>query len=145
MNDSRRAEPAMTAVRRAVATHYSQRHNSSRYHLRERLHREGALSFSPRAVGSWWARDGTQQIDVVALGADQVLLGECKWTNEAIDEGTLGVLRQKSLHFQQDGNVRSLHLKHVDLAIFSRSGFTARLRAQAGIEGIRLFDLTDIG
>ncbi|MEM7786880.1 MAG: ATP-binding protein [Bacteroidota bacterium] len=44
---------------------------------------DGALSrlpFAPVQVGSWWAGDASEEVDVVALdGKGGLLVGECKW------------------------------------------------------------------
>lgn len=42
--------------------------------------RHERLPFRPYRIGSWWTRDGQDEIDVVALGVGgEVLLAECKW------------------------------------------------------------------
>jgi hypothetical protein len=54
-----------------------------RQHLR-RLAREGALGPKIVAIGSWWTRDGNNEIDAVVMAEHDkkrvlVLVGECKW------------------------------------------------------------------
>jgi AAA+ ATPase superfamily predicted ATPase len=40
----------------------------------------GRLPFRPLRVGEWWDSGSTQQVDVVAVGAQgELLVGECKW------------------------------------------------------------------
>jgi AAA+ ATPase superfamily predicted ATPase len=83
-------------------------------------------------VGTWWGA-GDREIDVVALNerGQTVLAGSCKWTNEPMDVGDYAAL-------QQDLAAASA-LKPVDgdgpwLALFSREGFTDRLRALAAAQ-----------
>lgn len=97
------------------------------------------------AVGSWWVakEDMQDEIDVVAMeGSRGVLVGECKWSRQAVGlrelEGLSAALRRAA----DD-------LRPIDRpwrALFSRSGFTDQLAALAGNpeERILLFTPEDL-
>lgn len=95
------------------------------------LYREGGLPFMPRTVGSWWTRN--EEIDVVALGENSILLGECKWTIKPIGENILDDLARKAQPLLRQGQY-----SHVHYALFSRSGFTPALAARAQTEPLLL-------
>jgi AAA+ ATPase superfamily predicted ATPase len=99
-------------------------------------------------VGSWWGkvRVGPRQseereIDVVAVGADGgvVATGSCKWTNARLDYGEETLLTQLETFLPGAEDVQRHYL-------FSRSGFTARLKrlAEAHPERLRLVTPEDL-
>lgn len=99
-----------------------------------RRHASGELGFVPKAVGRWW--DGQAEIDVVAAGTDQILVGECKWTTRPIGVNMLDALKEKVGRLplpKQSAEIR--------YALLARAGFTDDLRRQAEQEGILLVDL----
>ena len=111
-----------------------------------RIGRMDGLSSSGE-VGAWWAVetrvvDGERQpmrfeADVVAGSAKRVdLVGEGKWSDD-LDHHALGQLRRVVARIP--GTSESTRL-----ALFSRRGFDARLRATAEAEGILLFDTADL-
>ena len=110
-----------------------------------RLHQTGELSFTPRAVGSWWDRQ--EEIDVVAVGEEGILLGECKWTTRAVGTNipspcsgqALDDLKRKAHPLTRQGS-----WTHVHYALFSRSGFTPALEARAKEEGVLLVGLESL-
>ena len=99
-----------------------------------RLHARGELGFTPKAVGNWW--DSQEEIDVVAIGTDQILVGECKWTARPIGLNILESLKEKARRLP----VSSPSTK-ISYALFARAGFTDDLRHQAVQDEILLFDL----
>ena len=99
-----------------------------------RRHSAGELGFAPLAVGGWWNRQA--EIDVMAVGAEDCLLGECKWTAKPVGVNILEELIQKSLAVQ-----RVTPGKRIHLALFARSGFTAALQERAQHDGVWLVDL----
>lgn len=103
------------------------------------LHRAGKLGFAPRAVGSWWGR--REEIDVVAVGDGEILLGECKWTARPVGTNILDDLRRKAHPLIQQGHWAPAHY-----VLFSRSGFTSALEARAteGDEGVLLIGPEDL-
>ncbi len=97
-------------------------------------YREGALGFTPRKVGSWW--NDRDQIDVLALGDDDLLLGECKWSTRPVGTNVLDDLRRKAQAIVARGRWARVHY-----ALFSRSGFTPALQARAADENVLLIGL----
>ena len=100
--------------------------------------REGRLPFAPEQVGSYW--DRRTQVDVVGLNWEQqtALLGEARWTSRPVGVQVLETLRAKSTA------VLPAPGWHTHYALFSRSGFTEQLTAQAQNEGVWLVHLTDM-
>jgi hypothetical protein len=83
-------------------------------------------------VGTWWGAN--KEIDVATLNerGQTVLAGSCKWTNEPMDIGDYAAL-------QQDLATAYPALNPIEgdgpwLALFSREGFTDRLRALAAAQ-----------
>ncbi len=87
-------------------------------------------------VGSWWYQEN--EIDIVARNENELLFGECKWTNQPVDLSTL-----HKLVFTAEKT--GLHAKKMSYALFSKSGFTKEtlLYAKTHIH-ILLFDLEAI-
>jgi hypothetical protein len=71
-------------------------------------------------------RGEQQEIDVVALDAERgvVALGSCKWTDRAMDFDQLNFLDRLAPHVDDSA-------AGADRWLFSRSGFTDRLRRHA--------------
>lgn len=99
----------------------------------------GALGFVPRRVGSVW---GYRQpnIDVVALNPDEhtILLGECKWWNEAVPKHVVDDLLAKAPKVIPEGNWRVIY------ALFSKSGFTTEAIKAMGQNECRWVDLKQL-
>ncbi|MBP7960519.1 MAG: ATP-binding protein [Caldilineaceae bacterium] len=95
------------------------------------LHKDGTLRFTPQSVGSWWGSN--DEIDVVAIGEDAALLGECKWTTKPVGENLLDDLMRKAQPL-----IRQHKWRTVNYALFSRSGFTPALAARAEAESVLL-------
>jgi uncharacterized protein len=102
-----------------------------------RLAREGLLGFLPQSVGRWW--DDHDEIDVVAVGDQQALLGECKWTTRPVGANVLDELRRKAQVLVARQNWR-----HVTYVLFARAGFTPALRDDAARDGVVLIDLAGL-
>ena len=90
-------------------------------------------------VGHWWNRH--HEIDVMAIGENATLFGECKWSTKAVGTNILDDLKQKSM----------LALKaiksppnEVVFALFSRSGFTANLQELQKSENLLLMQADEI-
>jgi uncharacterized protein len=96
-----------------------------------RTGRQGNLPFMPVAVGSHWSRH--VQVDVVAVNwtTHELLLGECKWTNAAIDrEVVLQLINEKAPKVLKDMDAQSNQWK-LYFAFFSRAGFTDAAKVSA--------------
>ena len=97
------------------------------------------LPFRPVEVGEWWGRDSDGRIDVVALGDDDVLVGEVKWGQ--VDRHDLAALRRRSaaLVKELDRPVR------IHRALFSARGIADPETAAAVERGEVLhFGLSDV-
>lgn len=123
----------------------------------ERLCRDyvrSAIGIHPRLpargdVGEWWGPYTTRnaegklvteqrQADVVVGTPKRVtLVGECKWSDSLVDTDVLRQLRSAATAVPGTG-------ASTTLALFSREGFTDRLRATADHEGILLFTAVDL-
>ena len=105
-----------------------------------RQNRYRGLPFVFLQLGRWWGTDNRRktqaEIDIVALGQDDALFGECKWTNAPADLRTLDALAEKSEAASFGG--RSHY------ALFSKSGFTRAVAAEAQKRGALLFSLDDL-
>jgi hypothetical protein len=87
-------------------------------------------------VGPFWSRDA--EIDLLCATADGgCLAGECKWTKAPVGVGGLERLREKAAALPDDWR------SGLRLVLFSRSGFTDALRAQAG-DGVLLVALQEL-
>ncbi|MBX7236393.1 MAG: ATP-binding protein [Caldilineales bacterium] len=102
-----------------------------------RLHGAGELGFTPRAVGRWWNRQ--EEIDVMAVGEDDLLVGECKWSTKPVGENILDELMRKATLLKTSGDPKRVHY-----ALFARAGFTPALRDRASAQGVRLVALDDL-
>jgi AAA+ ATPase superfamily predicted ATPase len=97
------------------------------------------LPFIPERVGAWWSPRG--EIDVVAASdeARALLVGECKWSVNAVGGNVLEDLRRAALALQAEGD-----WERVYFALFTRSGFTPALRELAAREGVILVETQDL-
>ncbi len=78
------------------------------------------LPFTIKKHGKWW--DKNTEIDLVALGEDEILFGECKWSNKHIGISILKKLKEKGKLVNWRNNTRK------DFYIlFSKSGFSKEL------------------
>lgn len=86
---------------------------------------EGKINFIPSKIGSYWGSN--IEIDVVALDEERkkVLLGECKYHTQPVDADVLFELKGKA------DKVFELQDYEKIYAVFSKSGFTNRLKGLA--------------
>lgn len=93
---------------------------------------------SAKEIGSWWSRDGQQEIDIACAEDDRyTLLGSCKWSRRLVGEDALHALaRSRDAIEGRSANAQ--------LAIFARRGFTERLRAAAAQEDVLLVTAADL-
>lgn len=94
----------------------------------------GQLAFLPERVGGWWDRDA--EIDVLAVSRSEkaALVGECKWSKNAVGTNVLDALKEKAQILMQKTDI-----KQVQYALFARAGFTPALETLANAEGVGLF------
>lgn len=99
--------------------------------------REGTLDRYAH-VGRWW--HGEDEIDIVGLAPseDQLLLGECKWTEEPVSHGLVTDLEAKADRVRWGPADRE-----VRYALFSKAGFVDGLADELG-EDWTLFSLDEL-
>jgi AAA+ ATPase superfamily predicted ATPase len=98
----------------------------------------GDLPFMPERIGGWWRANA--EIDVIALGKDEALLLECRWTGRPVGVDVLRSLESKKSLVQRDLGSRS-----VLYGLCARSGFTPAVLEQAqDRDDLLLFDLAAI-
>ena len=70
-------------------------------------------------IGRWWGNNPKlkrqEEIDLMAFEDDNVIFGECKWTNSLVDIDVLNDIVTQSEIF---------HYKHIYFYIFAKRGFT---------------------
>ena len=91
-------------------------------------------------IGRWWGSHPSlkrqEEIDVCAMSKQDILLGECKWTNKLIDKKVLNDLILQSQLFKQ---------KQRHYYLFSKNGFTDAVLEEAQQNtNIHLITIDDI-
>lgn len=105
-----------------------------------RMDNQGKLPLTIENIGRWWGNNPVkrkqEEIDIVAIGKDSAIYGECKYRNEPIDVKVLDLLIERSY---------LLPFSHKYYYLFSKSGFTDSLikkaKENASIKLIYLDDL----
>ncbi|MDO4284637.1 MAG: ATP-binding protein [Eubacteriales bacterium] len=99
-----------------------------------RLNKQDALPFHFTRIGRWWNK--TDELDIMASDAHshQFLLGECKYKNSAFSLSDW----EKTQHKFSQRNAALYYF------LFSRSGFTESLAAEAARQNISLKTADDI-
>ena len=87
----------------------------------------GSWSFTPTRIGRWWDRSDTE-IDIVAIdeSSENVIFGECKFTNEPMDVDVYYHLLEKIERVEWKKKTRKDHF-----VFFSFNGYTDKLRQLA--------------
>jgi len=85
-------------------------------------------------IGRWWNRQG-DEIDIVASGKDEVLVGEVTWSKNPMPLGDLRRLELKAREIER------LQGRPVRFAFVARAGFEQELTAEAKAKGSILLDL----
>jgi AAA+ ATPase superfamily predicted ATPase len=85
------------------------------------------LDFTPTRIGRWWDRSDTE-IDIVAIddNSENVIFGECKFTNEPMDVDIYYHLLEKIERVEWKKKTRKDHF-----VFFSFNGYTDKLRQLA--------------
>lgn len=94
-----------------------------------------ALDFVPQVIGSHWSRQ--VQVDVVAVDWQNrtLLLGECKWTGEAVDRKVVRELietKSRLLFADMKVNVTDWRVHYV---LFTRAGITESAQQELDTHG----------
>ncbi|MDR2833088.1 MAG: ATP-binding protein [Streptococcaceae bacterium] len=93
-------------------------------------------------LGSWWGTNKKtrrqEEIDICGLdiSEENVLLGECKWKNEAVDLAVLKKLVQRGDDL--------FHWQNKEYIVFSKTGFTDGASEFAKVQGIKLIEFADM-
>ncbi len=112
---------------------------AAREHLLE-LNRRGALPAVYDRIGGWWR--GSAEVDVVAVAyGGPLLVGECKWPSRPVGPEVLRALEAKVPAVQAD---LKRSPTRIDLALFSRSGFTEELRQEARGRAMLIYEVEDM-
>lgn len=99
-------------------------------------------------IGKWFGKnpkkpkgENEEEIDVVAINeiSKEILFGECKWSNKKIDVDVYQKLKEKAELVDWNKNKRREYF-----AIFSKEGFTQKMKEIAMKEKVFLFDLNKI-
>lgn len=70
--------------------------------------------------GRWW--DKNSEIDVVGIGGDNIIFGECKWSKKHVGISVLKELQAKSKSVKWGSKNRKEYF-----VLFSKSGFSSDL------------------
>lgn len=94
----------------------------------------GSISLNLTAIGAWWDRLGSAEVDIVAQNGKKLLLGEAKWTNQPMDESVIiDLVERKRKLIPFSGQVEYI--------FFSKSGFTKRAIKEAKMVDAELIDI----
>jgi len=100
----------------------------------------GELPIRIMKLGKWWGNNPAtkkeEEIDLLGLGDNQVIIGECKWTNARVGIGDLERLKEKGSIIACQDRI---------FVIFSKSGFTADLEELAAKDAsVHLITVDDL-
>ena len=96
------------------------------------------LPFVPERIGRWW--NANEEIDLIAMNADQAILVECKWSSQPVGTNILAELERKAKLVRPELGDRQLNY-----ALCARSGFTPQLYESMQNRGdVSLFDLKSL-
>lgn len=76
--------------------------------------------FPIKKIGRWW--DKSEEIDIVALGENEILFGECKWSSKKVGLSVLIALKEKSKKVNWNNQNREEYY-----ILFSKAGFSDEL------------------
>jgi len=101
----------------------------------EILHRYQDKIFVFHRVGRWW--DKNEEIDIVALNetTNEILFGEVKWSKKQVGTDIYEELKRKSQKVEWGRKDRKEYF-----CLFSKSGFTPRMKLAAKEDGVFLFE-----
>lgn len=100
-----------------------------RQFLKDALKERGVIL---EKVGRWW--DNNAEIDVVAIGEEDIFFGEAKWSNKKVGVNIYEDLKRKTGFVEFSRRLKPRY------ALFSRSGFTEDMLTVAKNDGVILFE-----
>ena len=84
---------------------------------RETLLSNSQVPFPIKKLGRWW--NNNEEIDIVGLGDNEIIFGECKWSNKKVGLSVLLSLKEKSKNVKWNNNNRKEYF-----ILFSKEGFS---------------------
>lgn len=84
---------------------------------RETLLNNSQVPFPIKKLGRWW--NNNEEIDIVGLGDNEIIFGECKWSNKKVGLSVLISLKEKSKNVKWNNNNRKEYF-----ILFSKEGFS---------------------
>ncbi len=90
-------------------------------------------TFSFERIGRWWNKE--EEIDIIGVNkkTQEIIFGECKWSDNLVDKPVFYDLKRKSVEVKWNNEQRKEYF-----IIFSKSGFTKGMIALAKEENIFL-------
>lgn len=84
---------------------------------RETILNSSEIPFPIKKLGRWW--NNNEEIDIVGLGDNEIIFGECKWSNKKVGLSVLLSLKEKSKSVKWSNNSRKEYF-----ILFSKEGFS---------------------
>ena len=103
---------------------------------------KGTLPFVMTNIGAWWGTDPAtkkaEEIDIVGMGGNNYIFGECKWQNKKTGIEVLEKLQKRA-------ELVCSRTQTAYYYIFSKKGFSAELKEKAASDDtLRLISLEDL-
>ena len=84
---------------------------------RETLLNNLQIPFPIKKLGRWW--NNNEEIDIVGLGDNEIIFGECKWSNKKVGLSVLMALKEKTKYVNWNNASRKEYF-----ILFSKEGFS---------------------
>ena len=84
---------------------------------RETLLNNFEIPFPIKKLGRWW--NNNEEIDIVGLGDNEIIFGECKWSSKKVGLSVLLTLKEKSKNVKWNNSNRKEYF-----ILFSKEGFS---------------------
>ena len=84
---------------------------------REIILNHSEIPFPIKKLGRWW--NNNEEIDIVGLGDNEIIFGECKWSNKKVGLSVLLSLKEKSKSVKWNNSNRKEYF-----ILFSKEGFS---------------------
>ncbi len=84
---------------------------------RETILNNSEIPFPIKKLGRWW--NNNEEIDIVGLGDNEIIFGECKWSSKKVGLSVLLSLKEKSKSVKWNNSSRKEYF-----ILFSKEGFS---------------------
>ena len=84
---------------------------------RETILNNSEIPFPIKKLGRWW--NNNEEIDIVGLGDNEIIFGECKWSSKKVGLNVLLSLKEKSKSVKWNNSSRKEYF-----ILFSKEGFS---------------------